>query len=1075
MNQPHGCRSLPNLLIRASAGTGKTFRLSNRFIELLRGGVPCDHILATTFTRKAAGEILDRVIQRLAEAAQNEGRRRELGQLTGGKSVSRDECLRLLQTAMRQLHRLRVSTLDSFFSQIARSFTFEIGLPPGWQIVNELDDARLRSQAINTVLTQDDPSRLRTLLNLLAKGQASRSVSQLIHDTVDALYDLFQETEAEAWAKIPRSKPLDEVQLAEALEDLGSVDLPDASLSKARDADYDRAVEGDWPGFLAKGLAKKVHEGDPVYRRKPIPGEAVAVYERLIDHVKAELVGRVAMQTEATLQLLQKFDVEYQRLKYSHRAMRFEDVTRCVGDIRSLVDGGRLSFRLDSRIDHLLLDEFQDTSPRQWRVLRPLSERVSSGAGDTSFFCVGDVKQAIYGWRGGVAEIFDAIDQQLDDLKQESLNVSFRCSQPVIDTVNRVFDGMSKHSNLGRAENAVRRWCDRFKHHETAKRELGGYVELLTSPRPVEGQSQRDVTIEFAGRRIADVVAEAPGFSVGVLVRKNETVGRLIYELREQDVQASEEGGNPLTDSAAVVVVLSLVRLADHPGDTVARFHVAHSPLGPVVGLSDYEDDRSAREVAHSVRRSLIERGLGPMVCDWAEKLATSCSRRELSRLEQLVELAYGYETSASLRSNDFVAYVQNTRVSDPIPADVRVMTVHQAKGLEFDIVVLPELDAGLVGQPGQFVIDRPDITGPVARVCRYASADVQQLMPADIQRMFADATDREVTESLCVLYVAVTRAIHAVHAIIPPSTRNERSLPRTFAGLLRAALKDDRVADPETILYQHGDAEWFRRPGVGKSAGAISATLDAAAKQQPVTVRLAATSGERRRGWERIRPSGLEGGSRVHLQHVFAAERSAAFLRGQLMHAWFEQIDWLDDGRPDERTLRRVAHDVLAGAGAANIDVDEQLARFNSLLDSPTVADVLTRRRYRNMDRLGFPPAVATQLDSASPSPVARNEHSFAMQYGGQLLTGFIDRLVLLQDDAETIAAEVLDYKTDIFDASDPKQVAEKVEFYAPQVEAYRRAVAGSTSLPPERIAASLVFVDGDVVRRVPWRGETE
>ncbi len=1069
MNQPHGRRLLPNLLIRASAGTGKTFRLSNRFIELLRGDVASDHILATTFTRKAAGEILDRVIQRLAEATQNEGKRSELGQYTGGKSVSRDECLRLLQTAMRHLHRLRVSTLDSFFSQVARSFAFEIGLPPGWQIVHEVDDARLRSQAINAVLTQDDPSRLRTLLNLLAKGQASRSVAQLIHDTVDALYDLFLETKAEAWTKVPRSKPLDEVQLAEALEDLRSIELPDASLSKAREADYDRAVEGDWQGFLAKGLAKKVHVGDPVYRRKPIPGEAVAVYERLVDHVKGELVGRVAMQTEATYQLLEKFDVEYQRLKYSHRAMRFEDVTRRVGDIRSLVDGGRLSFRLDSRIDHLLLDEFQDTSPRQWRVLRPLAERVSSEIGGRSFFCVGDVKQAIYGWRGGVAEIFDAIDQQLDDLNPESLDISFRCSQPVVDAVNRVFGGISKHSNLGRAESAVGRWCDRFKHHETAKKELAGYVELLTGPRPAEGQSQRDATIEFAARRIAEIVAGAPGFSVGVLVRKNETVGRLIYELREQDIQASEEGGNPLTDSAAVMVVLSLLRLADHPGDTVARFHVAHSPLASVVGLSDCKDGVSAREVAQSVRRSLIGDGLGPMVCDWAEQLVASCSRRELSRLEQLVELAYGYETGATLRADDFVAYVQNTRVSDPIPADVRVMTVHQAKGLEFDIVVLPELDAGLVGQPDQFVIDRPDVTGPVAKVCRYASADVQQLMPSDIQRMFAEATDREVTESLCVLYVAITRAIHAVHAIIPPSTGNEKSLPRTFAGLLRVALKDERPVEPDAVLYRHGDPQWFRHPGSDKLFDAVSATPDAMAKQEPVRVQLAATSGERRRGWERSRPSGLEGGNLVHLKHVFAAGRSDAFFRGELIHAWFEQIDWLDDGRPDERVLRRVADDVMIRAGSASLDVDEQLARFDAMLDLPSVADVLSRSRYQGTDRLGFPPAVSTQLAGASLSPLALNEHGFAMRDGGQLMTGFIDRLVLLQDGGKTIAAEVLDYKTDTFDA---EQLADKLRFYAPQIEAYRRAVARSTNLPPERIAASLVFVDGDVVRQVAWPG---
>ncbi len=127
------------------------------------------------------------------------------------------------------------------------------------------------------------------------------------------------------------------------------------------------------------------------------------------------------------------------------------------------VDLGSLSFRLDARIDHLLLDEFQDTSPQQWRVIQPWAERVTAGADGTSFFCVGDVKQAIYGWRGGIAEIFDAIDRQLPGLTPQSLNTSFRSSPPVIDAVNHIFTHLAEHPNLGRAEPAVKRWSQRFR------------------------------------------------------------------------------------------------------------------------------------------------------------------------------------------------------------------------------------------------------------------------------------------------------------------------------------------------------------------------------------------------------------------------------------------------------------------------------------------------------------------------------------------------------------------------------------------------------------------------------------
>ncbi|MCH5375566.1 MAG: UvrD-helicase domain-containing protein, partial [Planctomycetes bacterium] len=187
MNQPPVSPPFPQLLIRASAGTGKTFQLSNRFLALLRHGVGCDHILATTFTRKAAGEILDRIILRLAEATQNEGKLAELRSFTGDDRFDRNDCLMLLQSVMRHLHRLRVGTLDSFFAQVARSFSLELGLSPGWTIIDDLLDARLRRDAIHAVLSAGDTGELRTLIQLLTKGEASRGVSQLIRDTVDEL------------------------------------------------------------------------------------------------------------------------------------------------------------------------------------------------------------------------------------------------------------------------------------------------------------------------------------------------------------------------------------------------------------------------------------------------------------------------------------------------------------------------------------------------------------------------------------------------------------------------------------------------------------------------------------------------------------------------------------------------------------------------------------------------------------------------------------------------------------------------------------------------------------------------
>ena len=183
-------------VIRASAGTGKTFQLSNRFIGLAARQAP-DNILATTFTRKAAGEILDRVLVRLAEAALKPKKLVELAQHIDGPKIDRARCLGMLREMIRHLHRLRVGTLDSFFVQIAQSFSLELGLPPGWAIAEEIADQVLRAEAIRTVLQNESTEDVVRLMHLLTKGEAARSVSEQIAALVKALYGIYTEAPAE--------------------------------------------------------------------------------------------------------------------------------------------------------------------------------------------------------------------------------------------------------------------------------------------------------------------------------------------------------------------------------------------------------------------------------------------------------------------------------------------------------------------------------------------------------------------------------------------------------------------------------------------------------------------------------------------------------------------------------------------------------------------------------------------------------------------------------------------------------------------------------------------------------------
>ena len=137
-------------------------------------------------------------------------------------------------------------------------------------------------------------------------------------------------------------------------------------------------------------------------------------------------------------------------------------------------------------------------------------------------------------------------------------------------------------------------------------------------------------------------------------------------------------------------------------------------------------------------------------------------------------------------------------------------MTVHQAKGLEFDIVVLPELDARLVGQTPQIVLGREGPAGEIEHVLRYVPRELRALLPERFCRLFDDHQRRVAEESLCVLYVALTRAVHALHMIVAPSAENEKSLHATFSGVLRAALTGGGKLAPRTIAYENGDPQWF-------------------------------------------------------------------------------------------------------------------------------------------------------------------------------------------------------------------------------------------------------------------------
>jgi ATP-dependent helicase/nuclease subunit A len=724
--------------------------------------------------------------------------------------------------------------------------------------------------------------------------------------------------------------------------------------------------------------------------------------------------------------------------------------------------GGALAFRLDGAIEHLLLDEFQDTSLGQWRVLKPIARGITQATTERrqSFFCVGDVKQGIYGWRGGMAGIFSTLPDALGPLQERALLESRRSAQPIIDVVNQVFSGLGEFQAGEKNRDGLSTWGRRFETHTTFKKEEPGYVGLHTGPAQ-NGQrvdDQRGRHCAYVATKIRDLAHQAPGASLGVLCRKNDTVARLIFELRQRGVEASEEGGNPLTDSPAVELILSLLALADHPGHSVAWFHLLNSPLHEY--LNSYTN---ADAVSRHLRRELLTSGYGSFTRSWAKRLISACARRDLSRLQQLVEMAYAYEARSTLRADDFVSWARKQRVPDPSGAKVRVMTIHSAKGLEFDTVVLPELDACLAGQRPAFVVRRDAKALDVNFVCRYANETVQQLLTEEERLAFAEDRQQNVEESLSLLYVAMTRAIHALHLFLPGPREGKSVRKDAWYNLLRQTLAPVTPWTENALLFEQGDANWFQH------LAAAGATKEMTRPVSSGPIQFSTEEAPRRRGREHVAPSRTEGNGRVVLDRLFHPSSGTGPAAGTLYHAWFATIGWLEDGPPTEAVLRAAAEKIRKDLPTLNwSELDDLLATFRGWLRNADITSVLRRSAYAGPEQAGFPAALAVFWTKAMGPLKVEQERRFLVCDGVQFWNGSLDRIVWLGEGDHLVAADVLDFKTDAIAPDAPEALAARIKHYRPQLEAYRRAVAILGRLPEDRVATRLVFTSAGKVAAV-------
>ena len=419
---------IKNIALEASAGSGKTYALSVRYISLLFIGSHPKEILTLTFTNKAAFEMKRRIFDTLKNLEFS----KELESICEITKKSKEEILSKKSTVLKSFLEsdLRISTIDSFFSSILRKFSFNIGLMPDFRlenlVINEDKIESFLKVCKNEILYE---SLLKFALNEDKK----------LND-IFALFSLFFEKQSELnLAKLakksvpyPNEKEVLDIVL-EIKERFERNGLGEKGLNTLQVDSIKKLLE--------KSFLKKVDFSYWSYKRycdEEINSLFQNLKDKLFDFCRAKesyILSKIALLYSAFIRALSMESKRSSSLSFSEMTNRLYDI------LKDDISQDFLYFRIDGSFSHLLIDEFQDTNIVQYKILEPLFKEIVSGVGATkrkTLFLVGDTKQSIYRFRGGAKELFSYAVDSLH-LDTEVLGVNYRSSSSVVNFINDTF------------------------------------------------------------------------------------------------------------------------------------------------------------------------------------------------------------------------------------------------------------------------------------------------------------------------------------------------------------------------------------------------------------------------------------------------------------------------------------------------------------------------------------------------------------------------------------------------------------------------------------------------------------
>ena len=1136
--------------VSANAGTGKTHVLTLRALRLMLAGTIPERILALTYTKAAAAEMSKRVYDTLAQWVTMDAAKlaNELAELTAKRPSTDDikHARTLFTTAIETPGGLKVQTIHSFCERLLQRFPLEADVAPGFTILDEPTANTLQREAIDAVLalaTRDKASLEGHALAAATRYAAEERFDELLRDAMRLRTRIEQVMRVDPGHE---PDPLDvlEAALRRTLEvrpsateegltsELAQV-LRDGDLLRLRDAlrgggandvklanTVAAALSASSPRVRAEALEKFFCTEKGV-ARAGLMGKALKAEFPDLDAIASSAQGRaVALVHErkglyavtATVALYRLAGAvlqHYTAAKARRAALDYDDlIAKTVSLLRTKDSTAWVLFKLDRGIDHILVDEAQDTSTEQWQVVEALANEFFTGLGQRegvrTLFAVGDEKQSIYSFQGAAPRKFAEMGQSFAVLAEAAahtwrripLDLSFRTVAPILSAVDTVFADHDRTPGLTAERALVRHAVHRLGH--------GGLVEIWPVVEP-EGGTQADAWSpleEEAPRapevRLAERIASTikhwldngerlasedrpirPGDVLILLRKRRPFAAPMVAALKAREIPVAGADRLRLSDQIAVEDLMSLGDFLTLPEDDLALAEVLKSPL---FGFND--DDLLAlaatrkgtlwssliahvdaqphyRAAAETLKRWRSRADYAPPFEFFASILDREGARaRFLARLgpeaadplDEFLNLALSYDDRAPPSLTGFLTYLRETdaevkRDMEHGRNEVRVMTVHGAKGLEAPIVFLPDTCSTASGGSSS-LLDLPDVTLPEGVAMPFVWRVKGTSVHAAIQSASRMRAALEAEERHRLLYVAMTRARDRLYVA---GFQGKKARPdgcwynlvfEALAPTLADATAPDGGKVWRLIEPQSTDPKTGKERLADDSAPApLPAWATRAAPREPtIAIPLAPSRLEAYAPDESGEPLARSGRPRELAEPPVlspALGEDGRFLRGTLTHALLQYLPELPQQGWSQAAEGFIARRGVALAPAARAGiVRETLA----ILTAPEFAPLFGPQSRAEV------PVVALL-----PNPKAKG--------AAVKLVGQIDRLVDLGKEVL-----IVDYKTN---RPPPSQVEAVAPAYLLQLAAYRLALA--EIYPGRTVRAALLWTEGPRIMQVP------